>query len=364
MRTVYALARGPISSPDTGGYRAAAAAWLEGDLQRAIDLPPTYPLLIAAVPEGGSLLVLNVLLSSAVAPLAAMAAWRHFGPWAGALTALLVAVNPAFILWVPYLLTDTLALFLLALLLERSSALWATFSPLGALQVGIVIGLGVLTRAAFGGLAFAVVLVAVVQARWRSALLAMVAAAGIVAIPAALNAAAVGELVPYRSQTWFLLWAGTMWTEEGRGTSGVDILYPAGHDTWDSVQRDAYYRTETLAALRERPDDLVALVLKKAFWFWLPAYPEWSATHKAVRLVYLLPLYAAAIYAAFSHKHVAFTWVLVGALLGLTALTAVTIVDYDARYRLPGELAVIVLASAGIVALGSRVRALRRATRT
>lgn len=360
LRVSYAATRGPVSSPDTAGYREAAVAWLTGG-DRAADLPPLYPWLVALAPSEGWLLAANVVASSATPAVLAVAVWRVYGPWASVAAATFTALDPAFILWLPYLLTDTIALFAASALIERLSALSVSASPARAAQVGVIAGLGALARAAFAAPAVAVFAVLAFRKGRRAAVIAAAAALLTLAVPAACNVNRSGEAVPYRSQTWLLLWAGTTWTEVGRGTGGVDINYPSGHERWDRAMRETYYREETLRALAERPADLVERTVKKVVWLWLPAYPEWSVAHKTVSTLFLIPLYVMAAVGAVSLRRVPLTAMLIAMVIAITASAALTIVDYDARYRLPGELVLCALAGGGTASAVARFRRRRLA---
>ena len=119
------------------------------------------------------------------------------------------------------------------------------------------------------------------------------------AVPAARNAFTVREPVVYRDQGWLLLWAGTTWNEVGRGTGGVDIFYPEGYASWSSAERTAFFEREFSAFVRERPAQYLGLMLKKALWFWLPFYPEWSSVHKIWAGTYFGGLYVLALVGAF-----------------------------------------------------------------
>lgn len=350
-------ARGPIVTPDTGGYRAAAEAFRSSPLATgpAIDLPPVFPLLLAVVTDERAVLVLLVLASAAVAPLLAVAAGRHYGNVAAWAAGVLVAVSPTFVMWTPYLLTDVVGLFFGALAIERASAAWTTETRRGPVQLGLALAAAFLTRAAFSAMALATFVVAVAQRRHRTAILAAVAAAALIAIPVARNAIAAGEFVPYRSQTLLLLWAGTTWDERGRGTGGIDINYPPGHETWTRAERESYYAAEIDKALRERPLDVAGRAMRKTLWLWLPFYPDWSRTHQIVNGAFFVLIYVAAAYGAVVRWRDAFARLLLAHIIVVTAVAAVTIVDFDARYRLPAELALIPLAAAGIAAAAIRV---------
>lgn len=364
VRGAALIALGIRSSGDTAGYLAAAAALRSDPFTSAdefLNLPPLYVLALALSGGGLAAAMLNVLWGAAIAPLLGVAAERHLGRPAGILTAALVVIEPAFIQWTAYLLTDTLALFLLAAALERSSAALAGGSRRSSLFAGTAAGLSVLARSAYAAPA-AVLLFA--HARARSAhvrtTLFMLALVLVIAVPVARNAAAGVGAVPYRDQGWFLLWAGTTWTERGRGTVGVDIVYPPEHATWDPAQRQSFYRESLIKFVTERPADMAMQIARKSAWFWSPLYPEWSTFHKLWSSAFYGTLYLLAVLGLVRSWRSTYVQLLVLAVLGTHVVVSLTIVDYDARYRLPVELCLLPLAAAGANAVIHRLTSSRK----
>jgi len=149
---------------------------------------------------------------------------------------------------------------------------------------------------------------------------------------------------------------GTMWNEVGRGTIGVDIVMPEGFATRSLVDQEAYAKEAALRFISENPSRFVVLTLKKVLWFWLPAYPEWSLVHKLWSGTSFLALYALAIVGLARTRRTAFAWVLVASVIGLLIPVALTLVDYDGRYRLPAEVCLVPLAAAGATQLVRRIR--------
>ena len=99
-----------------------------------------------------------------------------------------------------------------------------------------------------------------------------------------------------------------------------------------------------------------------ALWYWLPAYPEWSLSHRIWASLYFTALYLLAVIGAVVAIRSRFVWLLV-AIAAFSTLTAMaTLVDYDARYRLPAELALLPLASVGLLEIVARLRARRART--
>lgn len=354
VRCAALIALGIRSSGDTSGYLAAASALRSDALTVAdafVNLPPLYVLALAVTGGGVAAATLNVIAGAAIAPLLGVATERHLGRPAGIIAAALVVIEPAFIQWTAYLLTDTLALSLFAAAIERSSAGLAGGRRRSSLFAGTAAGLAVLARSAYAAPAAALLLA---HMRTRPARLRVVlfvlALLLVIAVPVARNAAIGVGAVPYRDQGWFLLWAGTTWTERGRGTVGVDIVYPPEHPTWDAAQRQSFYRESVMRFVTERPADMAMQIARKSAWFWSPIYPEWSTSHKLWSTAFYGSLYLLAVFGLIRSWRSPYVQLLALAILGTHVVVALTIVDYDARYRLPVELCLLPLAAVGAVA--------------
>ena len=178
----------------------------------------------------------------------------------------------------------------------------------------------------------------------------------VLAIPATRNLVAIGEPTLYRTTPWQGVWAGTMWNEVGRGTIGVDIVMPPGFSARPLADQETFAREAALRFITDNPSRFALLTMKKIFWFWLPAYPEWSLVHKLWSGSYFLVLYGLAIVGLARMRRSAFAWVLVASMFGLLIPVALTLVDYDGRYRLPAEVCLVPLAAAGADPLLRRIR--------
>lgn len=364
VRCAALIALGIRSSGDTSGYLAAAAALRSDPFTTAdafMNLPPLYVLALAVTGGGVAAATLNVIAGAAIAPLLGIATERHLGRSAGIAAAALVVIEPAFIQWTAYLLTDTLALFLFAVSIERSSAALAGGRHLASFAAGAAAALAVLSRAAYAAPAVAALFAQVRsrRARARTALFVL-AVIVVVGAPVARNVAAGVGPVPYRDQGWFLLWAGTTWTERGRGTVGVDIVYPPEHAAWDASQRQSFYRDSVIRFVTEHPAEMAVQIARKSIWFWSPLYPEWSTFHKIWSTAIYGALYVLALLGLIRAWRSPYAQLLVLAILGTHAAVALTIVDYDARYRLPAELYLLPLAAAGAVSVAHRVTSSRQ----
>jgi len=347
---------GPLSGADTVGYRAAADALRISPLTNSGDflsLPPLFPAYLALMPNTVAAAIGQSLIAALVAPLLGLAARRGLGPFVGWATALLTALEPNFVFWSTYLVTDSLALVFLALAIERTSAEFVGSRVGPAIAAGAASGLAILSRAAT--LAPSAVLACAQALTGRSRRARVVGFAGalalIVGIAVLRNVAAAGDVAMYRDQGWQLVWSGTKWNEVGRGTKGVDITYPPGYEGWSPAQRTDFFRDEAISFIRDHPIAYGGLTVRKALWFWLPFYPEWSTLHKLWAGVYFVTLYVLAIAGTLRHWREPLVRILLALLAVTLAVVVVTIVDYDGRYRLPAELYLMPLAAAGMAQL-------------
>lgn len=360
-RFALLLRTGPIASPDTSGYVTAAAAIrasLVTDHEGFLSLPPLFPLYLAVMPDIRIAVAGQVVLAALVAPLVGMAARRHFGMPAGWIAALLAALAPSFVFWSAYLLTDTLGLVFFAVAVERASAALSAPRARATFGAGAAAAAATLARAAYAAPLTVLGVAAALARPFRATAVVSFAlgAALVLALPVARNVVATGEPFLYRDQGWMLVWQGTRWNEVGRGTAGVDIVYPPGYEAWSRERRNEYFRDEALTFVRERPLDFLGQMLKKSLWLWLPFYPDWSLAHKVVSGTFFASVYVLALGGLVSTWRSRFTLVLVGLLMATQLTVMVTIVDYDARYRLPAELCLLPLAGVGVANGWRRVR--------
>jgi hypothetical protein len=219
------------------------------------------------------------------------------------------------------------------------------------------IGLAWVVRAAYTVIA-AVIVIFAALAPGRRAARGAIAGLGVMlvlAVPIARNVVAIGEPTVYRSPTWQQIWLGTMWNEVGRGTFGVDLTLPPGFLALSPPERETLARTEAVRFVTEDPARFAVLTLKKVLWFWLPAYPEWSLAHKMFSGGYFLVLYAMAILGLALMRRSSFAWLLVALIVAIVIPVALTLVDYDGRYRLPAEICLLPLAAAGLELLTRRL---------
>lgn len=293
------------------------------------------------------------VVGSLIAP-AAFALGRRLDPRAALPAGLLASAWPHFLQWSPYVLTETLGLTLLALALVTAASALERPSRSAAVAAGTAMGLALLARAALLVPAGAIFIMLFTRSR-RSAVFFILAAVAVLAVPTARNAVAIGAPVPYQGQTWLLLWAGTQWDEVGRGTTGVDLIYPAGFFERPPAAREQILRDEYFSYVGSRPMEYAQRMVRKALWFWLPWYPEWSLIHIVVSGSSILALYALSLIGLLRCRRSRTAWLLVTCALGVLVTAMLTIVDYDNRYRLPAELTLLPLAAAGLTDLARRI---------
>lgn len=345
---------------DTATYKAAAEALRESALtgdDMFVGVPPLFPLYLALMPNDTIALVLQIAFVSLIAPLLGMAAARQFGGPVGILSGMFAALEPSLVVWSTFLVTDSFGVLFLAISLEMVSRTLTSGSYRGAFGTGLGMGLAALSRAAYVGAAVVVTILCVLLPA-RRVVRGGIVVLGLVlvlAVPTARNLVAIGEPTVYRSHAWTQVWLGTMWNEVGRGTIGVDLILPPGYLTWSAAEQDAYARTQAVLFVTEDPMRFALLTMKKVFWFWLPVYPEWSLAHKLFSGGYFISLYALAILGLVRMRGSVFAWLLVASVVALVIPVAITIVDYDARYRLPVEVCLLPLAAAGADLLANRM---------
>ena len=358
VRVSVLILLGPTIGGDTVHYRDAGQALRANpfDATSFPGLPPLFPLLMAVLQGDAAVALAQSLIGALIGPLAFRTMTPHFGERAGWLAGMLAALQPTFVFWSRYLLTDTLGLVCFALALERASALLAREGS-GALGAGAAAALAFLARAAYAlpVLAVGVVTVALRKARSRRAAAYVLGAAVVLALPLARNAIALGEAVVYRDQGMLLVWMGTRWTVEGRGTQGVDVIYPTGYETWSREERLRYHREDAITTIVARPAEYAARTAGKMLWFWSPIFPEWSAAHKLFTGTYMAVLYGLAAIGVALYWKTRLGLVLLVAMLAIQATVAATIVDYDNRYRVPLEHCLGLFAGSGLASLHRRL---------
>ena len=283
---------------------------------------------------------------------------------AGVLAGVIAAIHVTFIFWTAYVLTDTLLLFVLALVVWRLPSLGApSHTFMAGLTTSALLLLFVLTRRTNALASGVLVLLAGALGRKRPLVpvgLGLPVAAVVVMLVAgsarSRTGSALGEHV--EAYIWQAFYMGLQWTEEGRATEGVDIhLSPIV----DDAERGVFYRDSSLAWLRADPGYFFSQAARKIRVLWAPFLPEDSTGHKVVNGLYLLPLYALGVLGWLSsRRNGLFLAITTVGLTVFTLVCVVTFVDYDQRYRLPAELFLIPLSAVGLARVLSSASQMKR----
>lgn len=371
----------PKSGPDTADYIALGRAILESG-PRALSTvhvahPPLYSLFLAiglAIPVfdiAWFAALSQAFLGAATAVILARMTARETGNGtAGLCAGLFAAVQISFVFWAAYVLSDTLFLFLLAMCADRVLALRGSrHLSRDALGVGILVILVVAARPT--GVVFGVAVLALVVASaagLRGQARAMLL--GSFSLPIALLivlAAAGGSASGWSATTvsgGLVDWSrsavenGLLWTEAGRGTSGVDldVSPPPVVDTLPPDQRTEFLHDGALAFATRHPEFVIDQGMRKFRTFWTPVLPSYSFAHALASSAYFLSFYALAVVGllrARGSKWLVTVTAISVVLFTLTSL--ITFVDYDQRYRLPAELMLVPLAGIGLAWVLDRV---------
>jgi 4-amino-4-deoxy-L-arabinose transferase-like glycosyltransferase len=276
--TVHGLIYVPFAGPrlgDSPGYEAAAHAIRHGSYstplpdvdvtglsipQSAQGAPerqtyrtPGYPLLLAAADYGGArplvLIVVQALLTGAGVILVALTARRLWSERAGLLAGFLAAVDPFPKHYVPRVLTEALAGFLVAAAAYAFVRAWQDRAPAWWTLTGLATAALALTRPLFVLVVPLVVLVAVLRRSWGGAAACAAACTLLLAPWLAWEGDVTGRVTMASfGEGWNLLLAAH---GEGLHRTAVEVeRSPAYVRDFDSVHRFA----PSAAALRTAPE--------------------------------------------------------------------------------------------------------------
>ncbi|MBI4346368.1 MAG: hypothetical protein HY553_05910 [Elusimicrobia bacterium] len=380
IATVAATAR--LASLAIFGVRLGADSYYYlGTAERLLDVGPSAVAHIDLV--SAPLYPLSIAVAASVLHLDSIAAAMALQVLAGALTAVLVvritdrvgrslvpsaiagviaAVDPSFLFWGDYVLSETLFLLAVAFAVDRAMALIRSSRPiLDGFVAGIALLVALAARSTALAFAFAIVVALVITFRGDPRRMVEAAAGGALALASVIvaftvsagslpGAAHVDRVVRY---VWSAVYMGLEWTEQGRATNGVDL-------TGGPVDGD--HRRAVIEWVSADPMHFFLQMFRKLRTFWSPVLPEFSYRHAALNLAWYVPLYATTLNGLRSiGLRTAEVVVLVLGIAGFTLQAMITFVDYDQRFRLPAELLLIPLASLGARPLYEAVeRAWRR----
>jgi 4-amino-4-deoxy-L-arabinose transferase-like glycosyltransferase len=410
---VHGLAYVPFAGPrlgDTPSYTAAAQAIrnggystrlpdtdvtglpipesAQGALERQSYRTPGYPLLLAATGFGGPgrpylLIVVQALLTGVAVSLLALTARRLWGERAGLVAGALAALDPFPKHYVPRILSEALAGFLVALAAYAFVRAWRSRSAWWWAATGASTAALALTRPLFGLAVPLVVLGALVVRSWRGALTCGAACALLLGPWIAWEGDVAGRAtLSSFGEGWNLLIAAH---GEGYGDTATEVQHSRSylHD-FASVQRfapsaaelrrnpeahphylaraDAEQRRLAKALygkrLRHEPLTVLGEIAYRAYFLWM-AHEDWVQPHGLVwllRAVDWLTLLLAAIGAALAIRLGGAGRALALFLLLFTLVNALHHVE--ARYAMPVRgLYVAFVALAGLALLdAARVR--------
>ena len=333
--------------------------------------PPGYPAVLARVyalfgASIGTAAVVQAVLGALTALLVGVLARQVAGRREGVVAGLLAAVYPGFF-WLPrLLLSENLALFLTLAALCWAVALARRWSPLGAVGLGLVLGLGAFVR--FTHLMFAAVLLAWLASyfwargrEWRKALAAAaLAGATLVAVIvpwAARNYRVFGK--PVLATQDGLTFYGSYWPQQkgGRLIWGTlpgreDPAVAEAEGACNEAAVSDRLRGAALARLREHPGYYFRLLPSKLVSLVAPfdweTFPHAEGASRSLNPVYVLVLIPAMLGLFVLRGRQAPS----GSVLWVVplAVLAQALITYGSpRFRLPAETSAIVWASAALV---------------
>ncbi|HVT05042.1 MAG TPA: hypothetical protein VHL58_16890 [Thermoanaerobaculia bacterium] len=373
---VWKMLGGPIIRGDARSYLNWAEGMAGGDFAGFRDYPlhQLYPLLIAPgflmkAPLGPYLFVLQLALSMGTVALLYDAA-RQFTFFPAAIAAAAVAAAwPSFLLWFPYILSETSFFFFLSLFLacltrllarpeERraapvirlllSAALLLIARPvsIAVLAVGIPAAAyavvaarfgrrraGVITWAALAGALVALVVFFSMDTPLRRGVLRNPTVAQSLWLSTRLSSSSLTEWLPISAESREI---------SDRFSSHLELA-------WD------YKVHQAGDFIRVRPGRYVVLAARRFASYWLPGLfsDGWSAKHRIFDMLLISVLMLGTVLSLVRHRGLT-PLVLFLAALSLGILTSFSQIDSDGRYRVPAELVCILLAADGYVGLVGR----------
>ena len=374
-RLGYVLTLGDdLTWDDARHYDRIARNFLQGrglilDQYRRVERPPLYPLLLAGVylvnhhlGLTGDLLLVRLtqaLLGAATVLLIWWTARRLFGERGALWAALIAAGYPFFIYYTGVLLSETLAVFLVALLLATTVAMWEERALHYPVAAGATLGLLCLTRSSFLLLPMLVVAVWLVVRRPRrrallESVLMVVVWAGVMVPWVARNAMVTGgRFVPGTlTAGWSLYEAAGPGADGGPRMERIqwpEAVWPRETSSLDEYQADRYVRRLALEHIRREPARTARLALTKLgrFWNLVPNFSGYrSPLYLVVSVLGYVPVVVLAAVGAVGRRGQWRRWLmLVVPAAYLSAIHAVFVGSI--RYRVPAVPGLVMLAGVG-----------------
>jgi hypothetical protein len=366
---------GPIMAGDASFYLQLAAEIAGGRLSGlsqwpfhglyAFALAPAY---LLKIPLPIYLAVLHVALSTVTVLILMRTATLLVSPRYAMLVGAAAALNPFFLQWLPYVLTETFFFcvfavyaYVVVLVLARPS--WSHAAMyLAATAVAVLSRPVAFPVAAVTGCIIALAWVdrAVVHRtpNRRIAVLAVVTVL-LLSAGAAMFVAVQPRLMTLPTVVQGL-WAGTVL----RVGNMADVrAFGARDEQLDARfvgqlhERDRYKIAEALTYIRTNPARYLANAGVKVFAFFFPWVfaAAWSPPHRVVDAVFSIFLVAGGLLALRAIRiSRLYSVTLLSMALTLALLSAFSLMDPDGRYRVPAEVLLLLIAPAGWLELCSR----------
>lgn len=365
---------GPIHGEDSRTYLAFAAAIARGDFSDIARLPfyVLYPLALApayalSLPESTYILWLHLGASTLTVLLLYRTGTSLVSRPVGLLAAGAAAIYPPFLLWLPYILTETL--FLLCLAAYAYAYLRVLDRPRPAIVACYVIACGLFIASrpsATPCVFFSWIVMAAYFAtrRWGlargvvtvGAVATVLVAAGVVVVGSSERVRGRLLSMPTIGQT---LWASTQYSTgnllELRRIEQLDQEIHTRFRGDDAERREYAYKVrEARQFITSHPAQYLGIAARKLVAFWFPwAFADtWSPSHRAVDAAVSIVLAIGFLLSLTTRSVEGWRWAGLTAMAAAFALlSAFGQIDPDGRYRLPAELIVLVLASSGYSSL-------------
>ena len=318
--------------------------------------PPGYPIFLAAVfalaGRSEIAVVVAQMIAGALTAGLTFRIARRVAPvgWAAA-AGLAMALHTDVLLWTNYLITDTLAAFLLCgsiLLAFRALERGDDFTAIGS---AVVLTIGALVRPLYAAYLLGVLawLVTLPGSRARRAVLLALVCAAVLLPWTVRNAVTLGAPYPLSSKGGTALLWSVSWTE---GLMSVET--PPEARGLGEVALDGYLRERSLRWIVEHPVEYVWLAARKVVDNWKPTQGRFSPAHQAVDIAQWLLMAVGLALFAWSARRVpirAAAALLLTVLVSGTVAIALTTPDGEFRYRLPMLPAAFALAASGYASL-------------
>ena len=272
---------------------------------------PGYPVFLAAIGAGAPAEATPARVKLAQSVLGAVTIWMIgviaascAGPRAGAIAGGIAAVYPPLV-WIPsYVLSEALfmplALGCVMLLARARAGADAEHSPRGggalAVASGLLAGVAILVRP---GMVFFLPIVAawfLLRRRWSLALAVCVAAVVVVAPWTLRNAREYGRFVPVATEGGITFWTGNHPLAIGEGDLAAnpaikadEIAFRRAHPGMTSAELEPLYYGAAFEQIAEHPAWWAGLLVKKAFYTFVPIGPSYTLHSRKYRLASVIP---------------------------------------------------------------------------